>query len=49
MLSNLDVAEQVDDGDGLEVSKGSTVYFSTRTDGDPNPAPTSGLDVSPNL
>ena len=37
------------DGAGLDVSKGSTVYSSTKTDGLPNPAPTSGLDVSPNL
>ena len=37
------------DGAGLEVSKGSTVYFSSKTERDPNPAPTSGLDESPNL
>ena len=45
----LEVAEYESDGAGLVVSKGSTVYDSTKTDGLPNPAPTSGLDVSPNL
>ena len=45
----LDVAEYVSDGAGLVVSNGSTVYDSTKTDGLPSPAPTSGLDVSPNL
>ena len=45
----LEVAEYESDGAGLVLSKGSTVYDSTKTDGLPNPAPTSGLDVSPNL
>ena len=37
------------EGDGLVLSYGSTVYSSTKTDGDPKPAPTSGLEESPNL
>ena len=48
-LNNLDVAEYVSDGAGRSLSYGSTLYFSTRTDGDPNPAPISGRELSPNL
>ena len=48
-LNILEVAEYVEDGAGLSLSKGSTSNSSTRTLGAPNPAPTSGLLVSPNL
>ena len=48
-LNNLDVAEYVDDGAGLDWSYGSIIYFSTLTLGEPNAAATSGLDKSPNL
>ena len=49
IFNNLDVAEYVSDGAGLVLSNGSTVYVSTETEGDPKPAPISGLEVSPNL
>ena len=49
MFKSFDVAEYVSEGAGLVLSYGSTVYSSTKTDGDPKPAPTSGLEESPNL